>query len=37
LDDPVEVSKEQMDSLMEMFDELMSNPEYSSIIGGLGL
>ena len=37
LDDPVEVSKEQMDSLMEMFNELMSNPEYSSIIGGLGL
>ena len=37
LPDPVEVDKEQMDSLMEMFDELMKNPAYSEIIGGLGL
>ena len=35
--DPVEVDKEQMDSLVEMFDELMKNPEYAAIVGGLGL
>ena len=37
LPEPVVVEKEQVDSLMEMFDELMSNPEYSEILGGLGL
>ena len=34
-EEPVVVDKEQMDSLIEMFDELMSNPEYSKIIGGI--
>ena len=37
LPEPVVVEKEQVDSLLEMFDELMSNPEYAQIIGGLGL
>ena len=37
LAEPVVVDKEQVDSLMEMFDELMSNPEYAAMAEGLGL
>ena len=37
LDEPVKVDKEQMDSLMDMFNELMNDPAYSAVIGGLGL
>ena len=36
-EEPVIVDSEQMDSLIEMFNELMNNPDYADIIGGLGL
>ena len=36
-EEPVIVDSEQMDSLIEMFNELMNNPDYADLIGGLGL
>ena len=36
-EEPVIVDSEQMESLIEMFNELMNNPDYADIIGGLGL